>query len=74
MLITAVKDEEPLSVNKLASKNYQVYVIEDSTPPTNFQSNDEYTPLPSTVEFGRIVANVIASLNSSYFKQIKSKK
>ena len=73
-MITEIKDEEHLSVNKLASKNYQVYVIEDSTPPINFPAGEEYTPLPSTVEFGRIVANVITSLNSSYFKEIKSKK
>lgn len=35
-MLTDIKEEGNKSVNKLTSKNYQVYVIEDSTPPINF--------------------------------------
>ena len=35
-MITGVNEDGGPSVSKLASKNYQVYVIEDSMPPTSF--------------------------------------
>ena len=75
VLITAINDETSKSSSlKIGGKKYQVYVIEDAMPPVSFPASDEYTPLPSTVELSRIVANVITSLNSSYFKQISYKK
>jgi hypothetical protein len=58
----------------LTSKKYQVYMVEDVIPPTDFPPNKDYSPLPSTVEFGRIVANVITSLSTSYFKQLENEK
>jgi hypothetical protein len=33
----------------LPSKKYQVYMVEDSVPPTEFPANLGFTPLPSTV-------------------------
>jgi hypothetical protein len=33
----------------LASKKYQVYMVEDSVPPTDFPSTQDFTALPSTV-------------------------
>lgn len=62
---------KPLS---LVSKKYQVYMVEDSLPPTEFPNTQDFTPLPSTVEFNRIVANVITSLSTSYFKKIEKQK
>lgn len=70
VLITNIAEEEQSPKQKISAKNYQVYMIEDSTPPTSFPANQQYTSLPSTVEFSRIVANVITSLSTSYFKQI----
>jgi hypothetical protein len=57
----------------LPSKKYQVYMVEDSIPPTEFSPNQDFTSLPSTVEFSRIVANVITSLSTTYFKQLEKK-
>lgn len=37
-----------------------IYRIEDSKPPTSFE--EAYTPLPPTVEFHRVISNVISSL------------
>ena len=74
VLITAINEESKTSNLKIGGKKYQVYIIEDAVPPTSFPPTDLYTPLPSTVEFSRIVANVITSLSTSYFKQISSKK
>ena len=73
VIITAIDEKESSPNPKIPSKKYQVYVIEDSAPPTVFPPNETYTKLPSTVEFSRIVANVITSLSTSYFKQIESK-
>lgn len=47
-------------------------MVEDSVPPTEFPPDQTHTPLPSTVEFSRIVANVINSLSTSYFKHIEN--
>ena len=58
----------------LSSKKYNVYMVEDSVPPQEFPPTQDFTPLPSTVEFSRIVANVIASLSASYFKQLERQK
>jgi hypothetical protein len=58
----------------LSSKKYQVYMVEDSVPPTEFPPTQDFTPLPSTVEFSRIVANVITSLSTSYLKQLERQK
>jgi hypothetical protein len=73
-LLTEVQISQNNKVMALASKKYQVYMVEDSAPPTEFPSTQEYTPLPSTVEFSRIVANVITSLTTSYFKQLERQK
>lgn len=54
----------------LGSKKYQVYMVEDSIPPLDFDQHQNFTALPSTVEFSRIVANVITSLSTTYFKQL----
>jgi hypothetical protein len=68
-LITEVKlNNEKIFLS--ANKKFQVYMVEDSIPPTDFPADKTYTPLPSTVEFSRIVANVINSLSTSYFKHI----
>jgi hypothetical protein len=58
----------------LSSKKYQVYMVEDSIPPTEFGQSQDFTALPSTVEFSRIVANVITSLSTTYFKQLERQK
>lgn len=58
----------------LSSKKYQVYMVEDSVPPTEFPASQDFTALPSTVEFSRIVANVITSLSTTYFKQLEKQK
>jgi len=47
-LITEVLSAQSKSI-ALSSKKYQVYMVEDSVPPIEFNSNQTFTPLPSTV-------------------------
>lgn len=73
-MLTEVQLSQNTKVMALASKKYQVYMVEDSVPPTDFPASQDFSPLPSTVEFSRIVANVITSLATSYFKQLERQK
>ena len=68
-LITEVLSTQTKSI-AISAKKYQVYMVEDSIPPVEFNNIQNFTPLPATVEFSRIVANVITSLSTSYFKQL----
>lgn len=68
-LITEVLSTQSKSI-AISAKKYQVYMVEDSIPPVEFNNTQNFTPLPATVEFSRIVANVITSLSTSYFKQL----
>lgn len=47
-----------------------VYKIEDSKPPTTF--DDPFSPLPPTVEFSRIISNVVSSLAKNHGKERES--
>lgn len=72
MLITQLPSQSKNP--SIMAKKYQVYMVEDSIPPIEFPSNINFTPLPSTVEFDRIVESVTSSLSSTYFKQIEKQK